>query len=346
MQNILIGISFLLLFPATLICQQKQSLRYISTYEIPYNKQFKETRIGGLSGIEYISDSTYYFISDDYGQYGKPRMYKTTITYTSQGIKSVDFTDAIFLSPPHGKKFISSITNYKVEHDLYCDGEALRYDKTSQNFIWTSEGYLNKINASPFIFYSNKAGEFVNEFPIDSSIYLNKSNEKGLQHNAAFEAISFIPKSNLLVYCSEKSLIHELSDNKNSYPVCIVLADKYSGKTMNQYIYMLDDIFANNSNGITDILAISPDMLLILERAFDFIKGSSIRLYSYKLIKDATLLQKELVLDFSSIGTYIDNIEGMCEGKMIDGNKTLLFVSDNNFNPLQKTQLFLFEYYK
>jgi hypothetical protein len=46
----------------------------------------------------------------------------------------------------------------------------------------------------------------------------------------------------------------------------------------------------------------------------------------------------------NSLGRYIDNVEGMTLGPTLpNGHKTILFVADNNFNPLEKAQLLLFE---
>ena len=44
------------------------------------------------------------------------------------------------------------------------------------------------------------------------------------------------------------------------------------------------------------------------------------------------------------LGIYIDNIEGVTFGPTLpNGHQTLLFVADNNFNPLEQSQLLLFE---
>ena len=44
------------------------------------------------------------------------------------------------------------------------------------------------------------------------------------------------------------------------------------------------------------------------------------------------------------LGIYTDNIEGVTFGPTLpNGHKTLLFVSDNNFTAIEKTQLLLFE---
>ena len=45
-----------------------------------------------------------------------------------------------------------------------------------------------------------------------------------------------------------------------------------------------------------------------------------------------------------ALGIYTDNIEGVTFGPLLpNGHKTLLFIADNNFSNLQKTQLLLFE---
>ena len=46
----------------------------------------------------------------------------------------------------------------------------------------------------------------------------------------------------------------------------------------------------------------------------------------------------------NDLGIYTDNIEGLTFGpQLANGNRSLLFVSDNNFSSTQKTQVFLFE---
>lgn len=44
------------------------------------------------------------------------------------------------------------------------------------------------------------------------------------------------------------------------------------------------------------------------------------------------------------LGIYIDNIEGVTFGPTLsNGKRSLLFIADNNFNPLEKSQVFLFQ---
>jgi len=340
--------------------KKADSIKFIGAYTIENDQLFKGTIVGGLSGIEKLSDDRYCFISDDFGEHGKPRMYKAKINYTEKGISEVTFLDVEYLTPPSGKRFISSTSEKLIDtNELYCDAEAIRYDRSHNNFIWTSEGYLNKMCAQPFIFYSDTNGVFTSVFKTDPVFSFDCAGKKGLQHNAAVEGLSFVPQTGLLVYCSEKSLYQDIALQKeSSFPVRLIFADSYSGKTIAQYVYMLDNVFENNSNGITDILAVSKDTLLVLERAFEKIRGVKIRLYrcivdnatnvkSFSQLKPMGYVpvKKELVIDFSATGlAHIDNMEGMTWGHDINGNKSLLFISDNNFNSFKITQLLLFEY--
>jgi hypothetical protein len=362
MKHLFIHSAFVCLTISKSIYAQKKtdSTRFIGEYKIENNQLFKGTTIGGLSGIEKFSDDIYYFISDDFGEYGKPRMYKTKINYTEKGISTLTFLDVNYLTPPKGKRFLASSSEKLTDtNSLYCDAEAIRYDRKNKKFIWTSEGYSNKICAQPFIFYSDTNGVFTTEFHTDSIFSFDCAGKKGLQHNAVFEGLSFVPQTELLVYSTEKSLYQDIPlPTASSFPIRITFAEKYTGKTIAQYAYMLDNVFENSSNGITDILAVSKDTLLVLERAFDILKGGKIQLYrctinnatniqSFSQLKqtDYIPLKKELLIDFSAIGlAHIDNMEGMCWGHTINGKQTLLFVSDNNFNFFQITQVLLFEY--
>ena len=109
--------------------------------------------------------------------------------------------------------------------------------------------------------------------------------------------------------------------------------------------------------------------MLVLERAYMAGLGgrqrNSIRLYVIDTRRatdtssiaalqpgNHTPAVKTLVADLASFQALstLDNIEGMCWGPMLPdnkgqpGNRTLMFVSDDNFNPRQVTQLLAFEF--
>jgi hypothetical protein len=60
-------------------------------------------------------------------------------------------------------------------------------------------------------------------------------------------------------------------------------------------------------------------------------------------LKGVQPIQKKLLLDLTQLGIKLDNLEGMTLGpRLPDGSQSLLLISDDNFNPLQITQLLLF----
>jgi Ca2+-binding RTX toxin-like protein len=127
-----------------------------------------------------------------------------------------------------------------------------------------------------------------------------------------------------------------------------------------EYLYNTD-----NGNGISEILAVDNNTLLVLERFV--VPTLSLKLYQVSLA-DATdisgynsissdpgsiiPLQKTLVADlssseFTSAGFRRDNFEGMTFGPTLpNGNRSLLLISDNNFGgngALNSTRIAAFE---
>lgn len=133
-------------------------------------------------------------------------------------------------------------------------------------------------------------------------------------------------------------------------------------------------------NGVSEILALDTHRLLVLERAYMMGVGNSLRLYlvdtreGSDTLAEARLppatapswspMPKTLIADFSTfVGMQqnertggrrglkrLDNTEGMAWGPRLPGangqpgSRTLVFVSDDNFNPGQTTQFIAFEF--
>ena len=54
-------------------------------------------------------------------------------------------------------------------------------------------------------------------------------------------------------------------------------------------------------------------------------------------------MHKELLLDLTTLGVTLDNIEGITWGPQSNGHSTLVLVSDNNFDAAAVTQFLAFE---
>lgn len=84
-------------------------LKFLAEYDIPYNKNFKNTIIGGLSGIDYNATSNiYYMISDDRSDKNPARFYEAEIIINKNKIDSVAFTDVKFLKNNSGNNYPNS----------------------------------------------------------------------------------------------------------------------------------------------------------------------------------------------------------------------------------------------
>jgi len=124
------------------------------------------------------------------------------------------------------------------------------------------------------------------------------------------------------------------------------------------------------TNGVPDMLALSDHEFIVIERAYAVDAatpgrspvtgqptGNSVRLYlvdtrgatnvaGWSSIKgrELTPVRRRLLLDLATLKNddgsplALDNLEGICFGPEWQGRRTLLLVSDNNFNPTQFTQ--------
>ncbi|MCW8985108.1 MAG: esterase-like activity of phytase family protein, partial [Thermoanaerobaculales bacterium] len=117
---------------------------------------------------------------------------------------------------------------------------------------------------------------------------------------------------------------------------------------------------AFRTNGISEILALDNERLLVLERSFSVGVGNTVRIYLVDLDGASDIghigslrgvhgpqpapLSKVLIADIAESGIEPDNIEGMALGPALaDGRRLLVLISDNNFQPsVQKNQVLLF----
>jgi len=134
-----------------------------------------------------------------------------------------------------------------------------------------------------------------------------------------------------------------------------------------QYAYQISSIAypanppgAFKVNGVTDILYIGHDKFLVIERAFSTGRiPSDVQIYfadasgaediaavpSLKTQPAKKPITKKLLLNMNKkLKPVIFNIEGMTFGpRLANGHRSLIFVSDNNFNTKEKSQFLLFE---
>lgn len=94
----------------------------------------------------------------------------------------------------------------------------------------------------------------------------------------------------------------------------------------------------------TSIRELPDGSLVVLERAFDFIRGIRIRVMQFPgaaLKADAIIDAEELARLASPYA--VDNLEGLAATTGEHGETLLWMIADDNFNPLQRNLLLLFE---
>ncbi len=344
-------------------------LKFLSEYDIPYNKAFQNTVVGGLSGIDYDpGTNVYYIISDDRSERNAARFYKAQINVSNNKIDSVHFIETVFLKNKEGKVYPGVTTD--PSHTP--DPEAMRYNRTNNTLTWCSEGERivigNKIILEdPAVIEITPEGNFLDTFAMPAQMHMS-SQETGPRRNGVFEGLTFDDAYKYLYVNVEEPLYNDGSRaglHDSTGIIRIIKFDAATKKAISQYGYTIDPVAypptpegAFIINGISDILSLGKNKLLVIERSFSTGRPAcTIRVYIAGLsqaddvkemasIKDkpVKMIRKKLLLNMDDLKIYIDNIEGVTFGPTLsNGHRSLLFISDNNFDPREKTQVLLFE---
>jgi hypothetical protein len=353
----------------TQISANISSLKYLGGYEIPFNFKYKNTTVGGLSGIDYdaVSD-IYYLISDDRNDHNPVRVYTAKIFFTQGGIDSLIFIDVINILQPDGNTYPDRSWNRFKNPDP----EAIRYNPVSKQLVWSSEGERvvktnDTVLVNPSVIIINANGNYVDSFALPTNLKI-EAIENGPRRNGVLEGMTFAGNYKTLFVNTEEPLYEDgpradLADN-NAF-IRIFKFDVARKTNTAQYAYKLEPVaFAANPstgfkvNGASEILCIGNNKLLVIERSFstgrihntiklfiaDLKDASDIRTMTMKNNQSFIPVKKTLVLNIDDLGIHIDNIEGVTFGPLLpNGHKTLLFIADNNFSDLQKAQVLLFE---
>lgn len=374
MHKLLIGLfSISLLFSCSNIKQATQtnlspSLKFINSIEIPYNQNFKKTKIGGLSGIDYDKkQDIYYLISDERSQVNPSRFYTAKIHLKNDELQAIDFQETNTLKNQEGKIF----GNWLSSPETSADPEDIRYNPKKKSLIWSSEGARvlstdKNVLQNPSISFMDLKGNYQNQVTLPSNLEMQKE-EKGPRNNGTLEGITF-DKNYKNIYTVVEEPLYDDGDKATVEKGALIRFYKFNVKTKKntaQYTYQLEAIAkAPNPkdgfavNGVSAIQYYSEEQLLVVERSYSVgTQACTVKVFLCDLskatdVKDIASLQnqsievasKKLILNMDDLGIFIDNIEGVTFGpKLSNGKQSLLFVSDDNFSDKQKTQILLFE---
>jgi hypothetical protein len=331
---------------------------FIGRAIFPTGSPFGGTEIGGLSGITYDADKqVYYAISDDRSSKAPARFYSLKINLQSGKLEKdqIKFTKVTTLLNENGKNF--------PEWSLDPEGIAF----TGNSVFVSSEGDVDR-QISPFIKEFSLDGKLLKTLPIPQLFLPDDKGTKGIRNNLAFESLTLTPDRKYLFTATENALVQDgaVPSLQSGSPCRILRYDALSGNPERSFVYITEPLppGANpvgqlTTNGLVDLLAIDENRLISLERGFSLETGTVIKLFEISLEKgdriegleslktrlgEISPAQKRLLLDLETLKVPLDNIEGLTFGPVLeDGNRGLILVSDNNFSPLQETQILGFK---
>ncbi len=318
-------------------------LKFLDEYVLAPDTEYENTVVGGLSGIDY-KNGNYFLISD---QASNPRIYRAKIDIQQKKIQDITIEELI------------QIKKTDEFADAVMDLEALRFDEMRKEFVVASEGKIDE-GRDPGIYRLTRSGQIKSAFKIPD--YFKAKDEQKPRNNGVFEGIteSFDQQG---YWVATESPLEKDSSKPKIFPsrshIRITRFDKNTGEPTSQFVYKLDGIaklpinyFA--VNGVTEIMEYDENKFLVLERSYSAgygSRGNTVKIFEVDASNASNTLktdklkgadydtaEKKLLFNFKSVKdklteNIIDNIEGMCFGPQLEnGKKTLMLVSDNNFN--------------
>lgn len=347
------------------------SLDFLGEYQLPKMK-FKDTPVGGLSALTYDRQrNKFYALSDDRSQFAPARFYTLGVSLQRSdtgeiGLEKVELEDVTILTDENGKTYANGS----------LDPEGIGLSPKGTVFI-SSEGVPSQ-GISPFIReFDLKTGRQQQSLKIPER-YLrdNSTNEepspRGIQDNLGFESLTLEPGSLAaasgdpfrLFTATESALFQDSLPPDSEQPTRIRMMQYLIGNiarpmVVTEHVYLLDPPPPGAvSNGLTELATVDTGgHFLSLERSYGLL-GAGAKIYQLATgaatdtsgiatlkgdISRIDAVKKKLVLDLSTLGIYLDNLEGMALGpRLPDGSQSLVLVSDDNFSETQLTQFLLF----
>ena len=339
------------------------SLRFIGETTLPHRALVGGTTFGGISGIDYDeARDQYYLLSDDRSDHNPARFYTAKIGITAKDIKTPELLSVVTL-----KKADGSAYGGKADKAVDIpDPEAIRYRSETDTLLWTSEGD-KKLGLDPVVREMKLDGTLIRELP-KLPMFQMQPGDAGPRDNLTFEGMTLTPDGKAVWVSMEAARFEDGIDptvDKPGGPARITLYHANSGNPIRQIAYLPDAIphrpippNGEADNGIPEILMFDQFRMLVLERSYSQGIGTSLRVYlvdtregsdvlNVPVLRDGnyTPVSKHLVINFDRLNLMkLDNTEGMTFGpRLANGNRTLVFVSDDNFRKTQITQFLAFE---
>jgi hypothetical protein len=346
-----------------------QTLTYVGSQTIATGTLVGGVEVGGLSGISYNPyTDRFVAITDDSRTDGASRLWTLDLSYTGAVFSSATAVSSVGLKKPDGSTLPLADTegiaanldgSFFVSHEGFAAGVDATY---------SIPPWIARFNGST----GNKEADValpVKFLPRDGSgnpVAPSASNQaSGVVSNLSLECFGITPSGKTLFVANEAALKQDYNgtyDNQfNQAQNSLTRIVRFTGAPGNpvaaeEKVYQADNGFSSFwINTMTEILPVDDSgRMFVMERGLT--QGNTnlgsyrIRIYEVNFNQTGTTnvaginsligatytkLSKTLLWESSS---NMDNVESMCFGRDVNGFRTLVLASDNNFNGAQITQ--------
>lgn len=317
---------------------------------------FEGVRIGGLSALQFDPKSgSFWALSDDRAQHGPVRAYRFRLQMsnpngTPREKPLVEIEGTLALSDAKGRPYETG--------SIDPEGWAAAPDG---GWFLSTEPILDR-NVPPIIAKLSPAGRL--EKQLELPAHFLPAPGRGVRHNLGFEALGLSPDGRWLFAAVENALAQDgpVSSQGQASPCRVLRFDLVKGGRPAEFVYTVEPVSAKpprergfQLNGLSDILVLDQNRVLVLERQFVEGVGNQALVWeaSFDTATEVSSLdslssttwvpaRKSILLDLAGTGVPLENFEGMTFGpELPDGRRTLVIVSDDNFNDSQERTTFL-----
>lgn len=336
-------------------------IEFLGEIRIETGVRIAGEEVGGLSALVYDRETgLYHALSDDGAEHGAARLFQFQLALVGGRVAEDGFTwkGVTRLLDVGGDAFAPKTLDPEGLVVLPSEGP-------EGGFLVSSEGQVRD-GVAPFLRRFDRTGRHVGALELPAETL--PAPDRGIRHNRGGEGLAATPDGRHLFLAMEGPLSQ---DGPDPTPTTGALARIYryelaSGKLDRAYLVPLEPVHAAATpagelevSGISGLLALDSETLVILERSFARGAGHAIRLAELDL-RDASDVSRvpslealdpaaraalrpavrRPVLDLHRLGFPLDNLEGLTLGPTLpDGRRLLLMISDNNFNAEQFTQI-------
>jgi hypothetical protein len=327
------------------------STSFLGEYDLPQS-EFKGTTVGGLSALSYDRQrDRIYALSDDNTQ---PRFYTLNLNHQDFSNPSINVEDVTLLADP--LKTETTPAN--------LDGEGIEFTRQGTVFV-ASEGNIAAKVPPRLSEFQLESGTWTRDLPLPKSYWtLDRDGTKmlGVQQNQGLESLAINVEGDRLFAALEVPLTQDMPSTAEK-PYYSRFLHYWIGEPepllISENLYPLDPPLPDSQRyGLSDIIPVDDGgHFLSLERSYSPSTGYSAKIYQMVTgiatdtsknndlsldSKNIVPIMKKQLLNLSDLNIRLQSLEGLILGPYLeDGSRSLILVSDNEFEANTPTQFLL-----